>query len=318
MSGAQYIENGTHRLVFQQAPVEELVLPAFHRRGLRLLMLRGDLVHPVVSGNKLWKLKYNLLEAIQTKKKRLITFGGAYSNHLLAVACAAASLGFESLGIIRGEEPLDNPVLRQCQLFGMKFAQVTRAQYRRKYETLEQLGLSGTTLVTSTDWVIPEGGSNELALQGCAEVVPSMPLDHIFVPVGTGGTLAGLALAASRANRHARVEGVAVLKSAEFLLHEVKKLALGLKNWKLHLDFHHGGYAKSSPALLDYISEFARTTGILLDPIYTGKMMYALHSLVEDGYFAQGKVILAVHTGGLSGWAGFSSRLPLLKLGEPE
>jgi 1-aminocyclopropane-1-carboxylate deaminase len=153
------INNGNRVLLFNQAPVEEVTLPEICEKGLRLFMLRGDLVHPLISGNKLWKLKHNLLEAGRLGKKRLVTFGGAFSNHLLAMACAGASLGFQTVGIVRGEEHLDSAVLQQCRQFGMELLQVTRAEYREKGVVIERLKLRD-----EENLILAEGGTNALAV----------------------------------------------------------------------------------------------------------------------------------------------------------
>ncbi|MDB6034261.1 MAG: 1-aminocyclopropane-carboxylate deaminase [Verrucomicrobiales bacterium] len=258
-------------------------------------MLRGDLVHPVISGNKLWKLKYNLEEAGRLGKERLVTFGGAFSNHLLAVACAGASLGFQTLGIVRGEERMDSAVLKQCRQFGMQLLQVSRSEYRDKDELVRRLNLE-----RAENYILPEGGTNALAVRGCAEAVPSDPaFDHLFVPVGTAGTLAGFALGASRVMPQASVEGIVVLKGGEFLRDTVRELIPEQPNWKLHLEFHGGGYARVDDRLRKFMQRFAAQTGILLDPIYTGKMMRAVFELAAENYFRSGSSILCVHTGGL-------------------
>lgn len=280
---------------FNEAPVQELFCRELEGRGLRLSVLRGDLVHPVVSGNKWWKLKYNLEEAARLGKHRLVTFGGAYSNHLLAVACAGKDQAFSMLGIVRGEETLDSAVLQQCRQFGMELLQISRNEYRDKAEALRRLKLP-----TEKDFLLPEGGTNVLAVRGCAEAVPSrVNYDHIFVPVGTGGTLAGFALGASHAMPGAKVEGIAVLKGAECLRGTVEELVPALKNWKLHLDCHRGGYAKTDNELLAWMERFTAETGVPLEPIYTGKMMQAVFDLAAKHYFRPGASILVVHTGGL-------------------
>jgi 1-aminocyclopropane-1-carboxylate deaminase len=259
-------------------------------------MLRGDLVHPVISGNKLWKLKYNLEEAGRLGKERLVTFGGAFSNHLLAVACAGASLGFQTLGIVRGEERLDSAVLEQCRMFGMQLLQVSRSEYRDKDELVRRLNLEN-----AENYILPEGGTNALAVRGCAEAVLEEPLfEHLFVPVGTAGTLAGFALGASRVMPQASVEGIVVLKGGDFLRDTMRALVPEQENWKLHLEFHGGGYARVDDRPIKFMQRFAAQTGILLDPIYTGKMMRAVFELAAGNYFRSGSSILCVHTGGLS------------------
>lgn len=304
MSSSQQISNGDQVLLYQPAPIQVLHYAAFENKKLRVQMIRGDLVHPFVSGNKLWKLKFNLLEALKQRKERLTTFGGAYSNHLLAVACAAASLGLKSTGFLRGEEAMDNPILHQCRLFGMQLVPVSREEYRERRKAFAA-GETGSVEVDSA-YLIPEGGSNSLALEGCAEIIPEEHFDYILVAVGTGGTLAGLALGANHRSPRTRVEGIAVLKGADFLEEEIRRLAPTLTNWRMHLEFHHGGYARTTDHLMAFIAEFASMTGILLDPVYTGKMMYAVNELAGRNYFPAGAKVLVVHTGGLSGWAGFT------------
>jgi 1-aminocyclopropane-1-carboxylate deaminase len=291
--------------MYHEAPLQELFLPDFMEHEVRVQILRGDLVHPICSGNKLWKLKYNLLEAIRAGKERLVTFGGAYSNHLLGVACAAAALGFRSLGIVRGDEPFNNVMLEQCRWFGMDLHQVSRSEYRDKKELIRRLDLDG-----AQNYVLPEGGSNRLALEGCAEAVPAGSVfDYIFVAAGTGGTLAGLAMGEARKNSRARLEGIAVLKGAGYLEEEVEALVPGLKNWTVHHDYHLGGYARSIPDYAKFLRQFPAATGICLDPVYTGKVFYALRELIRKQYFPPGAAILVIHTGGLWGWSGFQADL---------
>lgn len=276
--------------------VEELRHPIFAARGLRLFVKREDQLHPFVSGNKWRKLKHNLIAAEESGAKRLVTFGGAYSNHLVAVACAARALGFASLGILRGEEPRENRPLSLCREFGMELVPVTRARYRDKQELVEELGLR-----TGENYILPEGGSNELAARGCAEIAEELgeAFDHIATPVGTGGTLAGLAQGAGRFWPGTRVEGICVLKGGGFLAAEVARLAPGLANWKLHLDHHEGGYAKPSAALGRFIQDFTAKTGLPLEPVYSGRMMKGLAALAESDYFRPGAKILCLHTGGI-------------------
>jgi 1-aminocyclopropane-1-carboxylate deaminase len=289
--------------LFQEPPVEELFFPEMKEKGLRLFMLRGDLVHPVISGNKLWKLKYNLEEAGRLGKERLVTFGGAFSNHLLAVACAGASLGFQTLGIVRGEERLDSGVLEQCRQFGMQLLQVSRSEYRDKNELVRRLNLANPE-----NYILPEGGTNALAVRGCAEAVPKEALfEHLVVPVGTGGTLAGFALGASRVMPQASVEGIVVLKGGEFLQEVVRALIPEQGNWKLHLGFHGSGYARVDDGLIKFTQRFSAQSGIVLDPIYTGKMMRAVFELAAKDHFAAGGSILCIHTGGLGVCAGQGS-----------
>lgn len=290
MSG-ETIQCGPLELRYSAARVERIFLPEFDSRGVELFILRGDLMHSVVTGNKLWKLKYNLMEAARLGKKRLVTFGGAYSNHLLATAFVSSVLGFQSLGVLRGDERIENPVLSKCRELGMEFLRVSRAAYRQKEELIEQHRLQ-----TPENYLLPEGGSNILALRGCAEVIaPGSHFDHLLVAAATGGTLAGLTLSVSP---NTMVEGIAVLKGASFLEQQIKSLVPGSANWKVHLNFHHGGFARRTMRLDESMSLFTGCTGIPLDPIYTGKMAFAAVDLAERGYFKTGSKVLLVHTGG--------------------
>lgn len=273
-------------LAFDDAPLQDICF-----RGFRFTVLRSDLLSPL-QGNKAWKLKHNLLRALENGGTRLVTFGGAYSNHLLAVATAAHQFGLRSLGIVRGEEPLENRILARCKGLGMEIRQVTRAAYRDKEACLRSLELP-----RAGDYVLPEGGTNELAVRGCAEAVPASPqFDHIFLPTATGGTLAGFAAGAASRQPNALVHGNAVLKPAAFLNQVVERFAPRHSNWKIHSNYHHGGFAKSTAELNSFVAEFSISTGIEIEPVYSGKMFYALFDMVAKG--AVSGSVLAVHTGG--------------------
>jgi 1-aminocyclopropane-1-carboxylate deaminase len=287
--------------------------PTAERRGVRLLLWRDDLLHPDLPGNKARKLKYNLLAAREQGHSRLLTFGGAYSNHLAAVAAAGRLYGFETVGLVRGEEHLPlNPTLARCQADGMQLHYLDRTTYRRRAEPafLEQLQPQ-----FGPAYLLPEGGTNALALRGVAELIGELrqhtDFDAVAVAAGTGGTLAGLALGLAEAQYPARVVGVAALKGADFLRGEVDVLtkeATGhvLSNYELHTGYHFGGYAKLPPELRAFIHQFEADFGVLLDPIYTSKMMAGVLDLIDKDYFAPGSTVVAVHTGGLQAWAGFS------------
>jgi len=293
--------------------LQPLPHPVAEQRGVRLLLWRDDLLHPELPGNKARKLKYNLLRAKQEGHSRLLTFGGAYSNHLAAVAAAGRLYGFDTLGLVRGEEhrPL-NPTLTGCRANGMALHYLDRTTYRRHNEPAflaELLRQYGSA------YLLPEGGTNALALRGVAELIPELrqhtDFDAVAVAAGTGGTLAGLALGLAEADYPARVIGVAALKGADFLRADVDALtqaAIGrpLSNYELHTTYHFGGYAKLPPELRTFISEFEQTHGVLLDPIYTSKLLAGLLDLIERGHFAPGSTVVAVHTGGLQAWAGFN------------
>jgi 1-aminocyclopropane-1-carboxylate deaminase len=285
------------------SPVTSLHFPLFEKKRLSLFLKRDDLIHPIISGNKWRKLKYTLEDARNKGQDHLVSFGGAYSNHLLALACAAATFGFKTTAFIRGEEvrPL-NHILFLCDLYGMKLIYTDRQAYKHKQELYDRhFGADQRSRF------IAEGGSSPFAVKGCAELPSELvdSYDHIFCAAGTGTTVAGIAYGAASLQMKAKVEGIAVLKEGEFLNQAVEKLAPGLQNWKIHTEFHEGGYAKTNAELMGFIQDFARRTGILLDQVYTGKLMKALFSLAENDYFEPGSGILAVHTGG---WTGLLSR----------
>jgi len=292
--------------------LQPLPHPAATRRGVRLLLWRDDLRHPALPGNKARKLKYNLLQARAEGHARLLTFGGAYSNHLAAVAAAGRLYGFDTLGLVRGEEhqPL-NPTLAQCRTDGMALHYLDRATYRRR---VEPAFLAEVQAQHGPAYLLPEGGTNALALRGVAELIPELrqhtDFDAVAVAAGTGGTLAGLALGLAEAGYPARALGVAALKGANFLRQDIDALtqaAAGrvLTNYELHLGYHHGGYAKLPADLRVFIAGFQQQYRVLLDPIYTGKLLAGVLNLIEQGHFARGSTVVAVHTGGLQAWAGF-------------
>lgn len=287
--------------------------PAAARRGVRLLLWRDDLVNPDLPGNKARKLKYNLAAARAQGYARLLTFGGAYSNHLAAVAAAGRLYSFDTIGLVRGEERMPlNPTLARCHADGMRLHYLDRSTYRRRTEpgflaeVQQQFGPA---------YLLPEGGTNALALRGVAELVGELrqhtDFDAVAVAAGTGGTLAGLALGLAEAGHPARAVGVAALKGGDFLRADIDALTQAaanrtLTNYELHTGYHFGGYAKLPPELRAFIRQFEVDFGVLLDPIYTSKLLAGVLDLVERSYFAPGSTIVAVHTGGLQAWAGFS------------
>lgn len=288
-------------------PVQEIHEPLLDRHGVRLLIKRADLVHPIISGNKWYKLKYNLLAAREQGFDTLLSFGGAYSNHIHALAGAGREHGFRTIGVIRGEphEPL-NPTLRFAVDHGMALHYLTRVEYRLKDspEMAERLRQQFGEF-----YLIPEGGANALAVQGCSEMLVDVndEFDAVACACGTGGTLSGL-IAGLKGER--RALGVAVLKGGEFLRDEVRRLLLEsrgrqFENWQIECDFHHGGYAKATPELLAFMQRFEQQHAIPLDPVYTGKLLFALYTMIGQQQFARGTTLLAIHSGGLQGRAGF-------------
>ncbi|WP_111895647.1 1-aminocyclopropane-1-carboxylate deaminase/D-cysteine desulfhydrase [Acinetobacter sp. MB5] len=283
-----------------QAQLPEIPIQSLRvRDDIQLDIKRLDLVHPHISGNKFYKLKYNLLEAQQQDKTAVLTFGGAYSNHIAATAYAAQMLGLRSIGMIRGEElaqrPL-NPTLETARNMGMQLEFISRQAYQQRHEPVF---LAQLQQQFPNSYLIPEGGTNALAIQGCQEILTKADLKNYDVfccAVGTGGTLSGLIEAS---HTHHQVLGFSALKG-EFLTQEVEKLA-HKNNWKILDAYCCGGYAKTSPELLKFIRKFEQTYQIPLEQVYTGKMLMGIFDLIEHGYFQSGTRILAIHTGGLQG-----------------
>tara|TARA_Y100001001_G_scaffold123525_1_gene121865 strand:+ start:1743 stop:2672 length:930 start_codon:yes stop_codon:yes gene_type:complete len=296
-------------------PNQHIDMPLLREKGIHLYIRREDTIHPLISGNKYRKLKYNLLEAKKQGKDTLLTFGGAFSNHIAATACAGHEQGIKTIGVIRGEELQDNwqdnPTLTLAHEHGMQFHFVSRADYRLKSEPLFIQNLKDRF---GDVYVLPEGGTNDLAVKGCMEILTEEDtiFDYICCAVGTGGTVAGLINAA---RPHQTVLGFPALKG-DFLIEEIRTFVHN-DRWKLVTDYHFGGYAKVDRPLIDFINLFKSKTGIPLDPIYTGKMLFGIFDLVKKGVFPHGTQILAIHTGGLQGIKGMNrilkkKNLPLL------
>ena len=275
--------------------------------SISLYIKREDLLRPNISGNKFRKLKYNLAQAKSENKETLLTFGGAFSNHILAVAAAGNEQGFRTIGIIRGEELADkiseNPTLQKALDFGMVFEFVGREVYREKaspkfiHQLAEKFG---------DFYLIPEGGTNDLAIKGCEEILTASDgkFDYICCAVGTGGTISGLINCSKNSQQ---VLGFPALKG-DFLREDICKF-VSKTNWNLITDYHFGGYAKVSEELILFINEFYQKHKIPLDPIYTGKMMFGVLDLINKNYFPENSKILVIHTGGLQGIAGMNTIL---------
>jgi len=284
-------------LRYTPTPTVEITDPIVEKAGVRLLIKREDLNHPLISGNKWWKLKYNLAGAQTQNKKTLLTFGGAYSNHIYATAAAAAELGFKSIGIIRGEETLPlNSTLSFAKQQGMSLNYVSRELYRTK--TSSQF-MDALEQQFGGFYLIPEGGTNALAVKGATEFAQTlnMDFDNVCCPVGTGATLAGLI----NGLPEKKVIGFSVLKGGEFLTEDIQALTSLNGNWSVMTDYHFGGYAKTNSALEQFIRTFQAKHAIPLDQVYTGKMMAGIYDLIQKGHFVRGNTILAIHTGGLQG-----------------
>ena len=292
--------------------LQKVSFSGIKRKDIQLFIKREDLIHPEISGNKFRKLKYNLLQAKSENKNTLLTFGGAFSNHISATAFAGKLHGFKTIGVIRGDELGDdlektlatNSTLRFAHDCGMQFEFVSRADYRTKTspEFIQQLKDR-----LGDFYLVPEGGTNDLAIKGCEEILSedTEKFDTICLAVGTGGTISGII---NSAKQYQNVLGFPALKG-DFLNDEIKKYVYQTENWKLISEYHFGGYAKTSNELITFINQFKKETEIPLDPIYTGKMLIGLVDLINKNYFAEGAKILAIHTGGLQGIEGMNTIL---------
>lgn len=291
---------------------QQIFLPILEEKKVELFIKREDKIHPFVSGNKFRKLKYNIQEAKRLKKNTLLTFGGAFSNHILATAVAGNLAGLQTIGVIRGDELggdlkktlANNSTLQQAHENGMQFCFVSREMYREK--TTESF-IDSLKKKFGDFYLVPEGGTNELAIKGCAEILTKEDaiFDYICVAVGTGGTISGLI---ESAKRHQNVIGFPALKG-DFLQKEIENYVDKTNYWKLIHDYHFGGYAKYNESLISFINQFYSETNISLDPIYTGKMVFGIVDLIEKSYFSENSKILIIHTGGLQGIEGVNSKL---------
>ena len=295
-----------------QSKNQPIVLPELKANNYQLFIKREDEIHPLVSGNKFRKLKYNLKVAKQNKNKTLLTFGGAFSNHILATAVAGKLQNFKTIGVIRGDELgqdlsktlATNSTLRAAYEHGMKFEFISRERYRDKMSSdfLQKLELKYGDFYT-----LPEGGTNALAVKGCEEILTTddNEFDYICSCVGTGGTIAGII---NSIEAPQKVIGFPALKG-DFLIKEIQQYCRGQKNWQLVSDYHFGGYGKYSDELIHFINRFKEDTTIPLDPIYTGKMMFGVLDMIKKNSFPKGSKILIIHSGGIQGIEGFNHRL---------
>jgi len=281
--------------------LSRIVDSATRAHNVELWLKRDDLLHPVISGNKWRKLKYPLNDALYAGAHTVVSMGGAYSNHLHALAFAARELGLHSAAYIRGERSQAlNPTLTDLQRWGMQLHFVSRSAYRDlRYS---EMAAGALNLQAGSYW-IPEGGASRQALTGVAEIVSELDCayDVLVCACGTGTTLAGL-IGAARAET--KILGVAALKGGEFLHRDIPALLGRLQpvcDWELLLNYHCGGFAKTRPELTDFISNFRLTHDVPLEPVYTGKALYAIYDLLNKDYFVAGQRIVALHTGGLQG-----------------
>ena len=292
------------KIIFKTIKTENQYL--FTNKTISVSIKREDLIHPIVSGNKYRKLKYNILEAQRLKYNRIITFGGAYSNHIAAVAYAGLQNGLKTIGIIRGDElenkVQENPTLKFAQECGMVFEFVSREQYQNKNDNAFNDYLK---LKYKEYYIIPEGGTNELAIKGCEEILTNDDkiFDYICTCVGTGGTIAGIINAS---NKHQKILGFQSLKG-DFLQEIIIKFTNNKSNWQLIKDYDFGGYAKVTDDLVLFMNDFYKIYKILLDPIYTAKMVFGVVDLINNNYFPENSKVLIIHTGGLQGIQGVNN-----------
>ena len=279
---------------------------------VKVFIRREDLIHPFISGNKFRKLKYNLLQATKENHNTLLTFGGAYSNHIAATAFAGKEKGFQTIGIIRGDELAskieENPTLKFAQECGMKFEFVSREEYRLKDTSDFSAKLKDKY---GSFYLIPEGGTNVFAVIGCEEILTKEDAiyDYVCCSVGTGGTIAGISNSTSEKQK---VLGFPSLKG-DFLQKDICNFAKK-DNFSLISDYHFGGYGKVKEELITFINSFYKENKIPLDPIYTGKMVFGVLDLIKKNYFPENSKILIIHTGGIQGVAGMNLKLKNKKL----
>jgi len=288
--------------VFEEiySPVQKITFAPFNNLSVK----RDDLIDPYISGNKWRKLKYILAKAEEEKKTHLVTFGGAYSNHLVATAAAASRSGLKSTAFVRGEK-VKNEMLLLCSLFGMKLIFVDRESYRDKHKLFKEHFADD-----EQSYFIDEGGASPEATIGCAEIIGELTetYDHIFCAAGTGTTAAGLLKGIQQHQLNTKLHIIPVLKGGSFIEYEIVQHTPLSDHLNLHLDYHFGGYAKTNPELINFIKTFAAKTGLLLDPVYTSKMFYAIVDLQKRGIIGKDDKILAIHTGGLMGLFGMKDK----------
>jgi len=282
------------------SPTQQLKHPA----RINIWVKRDDLIDPYISGNKWRKLKYILEEAKKLDKDHLVTFGGAYSNHLVATAAACAKNGLKSTAFVRGEA-VENEMLLLCRLFGMRLIFTSREDYKEKKSLFNKLFAEDAHAI-----FVDEGGAGIHAVQGCAEIIAELPadIDHLFCAAGTGTTAAGLLKGILESGSKTVLHVVPVLKGGDFIADEMMKYTGSSDQLVLHTDYHFGGYAKTQPELISFIKCFVAEEGILIDPVYTAKMFFAIDDLLMKQYFKTTDKIAAVHTGGLLGILGMKEK----------
>lgn len=298
-----------NKLAFDFSPLEELLDEKFRSRGLRVFVKRDDLLHPEVSGNKWRKLKYHIQAYQKGAYQGILSFGGAFSNHLAATAAACHELGIKSVGIIRGKHvDIGNPTLSHCMEHGMELRPVSIAEYD-KYAR-NAIAFPGYESFMK----IIEGGEGKLGVKGCSEIKDEIEedFDTIMVPIGTGTSFIGVL---ESLEQNQKIIGVSAVKGADIHSYIEEKIVTyelpKSSNWTVIEENYFGGFAKVDKSLLDFKKDFEAKHGIVLDYIYTAKMFYHLFRLIEEAYFKEGSKIICIHTGGIQGNKGMEMRLKL-------
>ncbi len=278
---------------------------------VKVFMKRIDLVHPVISGNKWYKMKYNIAEMMDEGKGTLLTFGGAFSNHIHATAAAGKIFGFKTIGLLRGEEHLPlNETLQSAVANGMEIHYVDRTTFRERDSVKF---LDGLKKQFGDVYILPLGGTNTIALKGCAEIVDQIEVDFDYIcsASGSGGTFAGIA---TGLNGNKKGIVFPALKGGEFLKEVISDLVFkysgkNFQNWTINTDYHFGGFARLTKELVEFTKKFEKLNGFELDYIYTNKMMFGIAELIKSGYFKMGETIVAIHSGGLQGNLGMQKKI---------
>jgi len=287
--------------------IDYLKDPFLEDRGIRLGILRLDMLHPEISGNKWFKLKENIRLAKEKRYSKLLTFGGAYSNHLAAAAVAAAREGLECVAIVRGWHGsiTTSPTLDFCARQGMQLHFVSREEYGLKYEKDYLESIEETF---GRPYIIPEGGNNEAGRKGCEEIAAYIPpgVHHVAIAIGTGTTFCGLR---NKMKETVWLHGFPVMKNGGYLADTIKEYVPPLNNWFLHTDYHHGGFARHTEELVGFMNVFYRLHAIKLDFVYTAKLLSGIFDMIRKGTFEDGAHIICIHTGGLQGNASLQDKL---------
>jgi 1-aminocyclopropane-1-carboxylate deaminase len=286
------------------SPIHPWNHPVFTEKRLNVFIKRDDLIHPLISGNKWRKLKYVLQEAHRQQKSHLVTFGGAFSNHLLATAAAGARFGFTTTGFVRGEE-VQNNTLFLCRLHGMNLIFTDRESYKNKLALFQSHFADDTNA-----YFVDEGGASPEAVKGCSELVNELTItyDHIFCACGTGTTAAGIITGLKQQQNRSAFHAIPVFKNGAFMRKEIDAYLSTPANYHLHTTYHFGGYAKTTTQLIDFIKDFVASTGILIEPVYTAKALYAVLDLAAQNYFKPESNILVIHSGGIFGLLGLEHK----------